>query len=362
MWSNQHYAELDGISPQMVQTYLLAHGWEKIEPYGDKADFFALGHDGPQILVLASSHFSDYNMRLWQILDTLSNIEERDSLEILRDLSWASFDMVRVGNVESMEDDWIPVDKGLGLIQESRNLLWASAYSVISPQPAFLTRGTAEVVEYLRAVQLSPTGQNGFLVNLLSPIEPFPRRAVEMLTTGLQATREAAIQVNRSTDFRDFEDWVSMGVSANLCSAVGNLVDYENGSGLNISIQWALVKQGPESSSNFRFTKSDAPALKEAASILKDRREHDDERISGYVTGLARRVLNRQGSVTIRSVFGKGHRNIRVNFNPDDYSRIAQAHDNRRVVSVVGSLKPSARGWILNNPRNLVVNGENANE
>ena len=72
-----------------------------------------------------------------------------------------------------------------------------------------------------------------------------------MLTSGLRATREAAIHVNRSTDLSDFEDWVSMGVSANLCDAVGNLVDYENGSGLKISVQWALAKQGPERSPDF---------------------------------------------------------------------------------------------------------------
>ena len=359
MWRNEHYAALDRITPDVIYSYLTAHGWEKAEAYGKKSDFFTLGQDSPRVLVSTSSAFPDYGLMVWRIIEILSKMEERDSLEILRDLSQADFDKVRVGNAESREDDWMPVDKGLGLIQESRNLLWASAYSVVNPQPAFLTRGTAEVVEYLRAVQLSPSGQSGFLVNLLSPVDPFPRQAVEMLTSGLQATREAAIQVNRSTAPGDFEDWVSMGVSANLCDAVGNLVDYENGSGLKISVQWALAKQGPESSPDFRFTKSDAPALKEAARILKDGRERDDERISGFVTRLVRGTRDRRGSVTIRSAFGRSHRNIKVDFNTDDYSRIVQAHDSRRIVSVVGKLKPSGRGWILDNPRNLLVNGEN---
>ena len=342
--------------------YLISQGWKQEELYRGTAHFFTLRPEEPRVLVPTASDFPDYGLSVWRILDTLSKIEERDGLEILRDLSWADFDLVRVGNTESLKDDRIPVDEGLCVIQESRNLLWASAYSVVNPQAAFRTRGTAEVVAYLRSVQLSPTGQNGFLVNLLSPIEPFPRQVTEMLTSGLRATREAVIQVNRSTDPRDFEDWVSMGVSANLCDAVGNLVDYENGSGLKISVQWALAKQGPESSPDFQFTKSDALALKEAASILKDRRERDDERISGSVTRLVRGTRDRRGSVTIRSTFGTSHRNIKVNFNPDDYSRIVQAHDSRRTVSVVGKLKPSGRGWILDNPRNLLVNGENSNE
>ena len=362
MWRKEHYTALDGIRPDVVSAYLSGHGWSRVESHGNKGDFWSLKKGRAEVMVPASSDFSDYALRLWQVLDTLSETEKRDSLEILRDLSWAGFDRVSVGNTESREDDWIPVDDGLGVIQESRNLLWASAYSVVNPQPAFHTRGTSEVVEYLRAVRLSPTGQRGFLVNLLSPIDPFPRQAVEMLTSGLRGTREVAILVNRSTDVRDFEDWVSMGVSANLCDAVGNLVDYENGSGLNISIQWALAKQGPESSSDFRFTKSEHRALKEAASVLKERRERDDERISGFVTRLARGTRDRRGSVTIRSAFGRRHRNVRVNFNPDDYSRIVQAHESRSIVSVVGNLGRSGRGWILDNPRNLQVSGENVYE
>ena len=153
-----------------------------------------------------------------------------------------------------------------------------------------------------------------------------------------------------------------MGVSANLCSAVGNLVGYENGSGLSISIRWALARQGPEGSTSFQFTKSDAPALEEAASILKDWRPRDAERISGYVVRLARGARNREGSVTIRSPFGKGHRSIKVNFRSADYSRILQAHDDRSMVSVVGNLSHSGRGWILDNPHNLQVNGENVYE
>ena len=362
MWRNEHYQALDSTSPKVIGAYLTSKGWKQEELYRETGHFFALSQDRPRVLVPTASDFPDYGLSVWRILDTLSKIEERDSLDILRDLSWAGFDRVSVGNTESREDHWIPVDDGLGVIQESRNLLWASAYSVVSPQPAFLTRGTSEVVEYLRAVQLSPTGHDGFMVNLLSPSDTFPKRAIEMLTSGLHATREAVTQVNKSSDFRDFEDSVSMGVSANLCSAVGNLVGYENGSGLSISIRWALARQEPESSTRFRFTKSDAPALKEAASILKDWRGRDAERISGYVGRLARGARNREGSVTIRSPFGKGYRNIKVNFGPDDYSRIVQAHDSRSMVSVVGNLSHSGRGWALDNPRNLQVNGENVYE
>ena len=358
MWRKEHYTALDEIPTSVVSAYLAAHGWQQVESYGDKGHFWRFDEDGPEVMVPASRDFSDYALRLWQILDTLSETEERGSLEILRDLSLADFDLVRVGNPESCEDDFLPVDKGLEVIKESRNLLWASAYSTISPQPVFLTRGTAKVVEYLRTVQLSPTGQDGFQVHLLSPLNPFPRQVMETLISGLRATREAAGQTNSDMNSSDFDDWVSSGVSANLCDAVGNLVNEKNGEGLEISVQWAQFEQRPEEFYKFRFTKSDAQALKEVASILKGWRGREVERIEGYVTALARRASRRQGSVIISASIDGTDRNIKVDFGPADYTRIVQAHDNRRIVSVTGNLKRYGRGWILDNPRNLVVNGD----
>ena len=177
-------------------------------------------------------------------------------------------------------------DDGLGVIQESHTLLRVSAYSVIDPQPAFFDRRTALVNRYLRSVQLYPTGQGGFMVNLLSPLGSFPERVTEMLTTGLDATREAIFHPNRNEGTPNLENWVDMGMSANLCGAVAKLVSYENGSGLSISIQRALTRQSHGDSPNFRFTKSDAEALEETASVLKGWRKRDVERITGYVTRL----------------------------------------------------------------------------
>ena len=304
--------------------------------------------------------FPDYGLSIWKILDTLSKVEERDSLDILRDLSWADFDLVRVGNTESRGNDWVSVDHGLGVIQESHTLLRVSAYSVISPQPAFFDRRTTLVDRYLRSVQLHPTGQDGFMVNLLSPVGSFPERVTEMLTTGLDATREATIQPNRSEDAHDLEHWVDMGVSANLCGAVAKLVSYENGSGLSISIQRALTRQGRGESPSFRFTKSDAKALKETADVLRGWRKRDVERITGYVTRLVREEPDSQGSAIIRTEFGRRQRNIKVNFSLVDYDRVVQAHRERRMVSAVGDLGRSGNSWVLDNARNLRISSESA--
>ena len=277
MWRNEHYAILDRIQPNVMYAYLTSRGWKKEEAYGGNADFFALQQDTPRVLIPASSAIPDYGLSVWRILDTLSKIEERDSLEILRDLHLADFDRILVGYGENLVDDAMPVDRGLRLIQQSRNLLKASACSAMHPKPVFATRPKAKVTQYLRAVQLGSVGDSSFLVNLLSPISPapFPSQVTDKLISGLLVAKDAAIQVNHNGDLRSFEESVRQGLSSNLCDTVGNLANCENDGGLKISVQRALVQQQPESIDKFQFTKSDVPALKETARILKARREWD---------------------------------------------------------------------------------------
>ena len=88
-----------------------------------------------------------------------------------------------------------------------------------------------------------------------------------MLVSGLRASREATELVNRGEDIGAFEERISRGVSANLCQAAANLIN--SGSGLDVSVRWALTRQPHEDQANERaavaFVPSDAPVLEEAA-------------------------------------------------------------------------------------------------
>ena len=143
-------------------------------------------------------------------------------------------------------------------------------------------------------------------------------------------------QINRIGDTGGFDNAVQQGLSANLCDAIENLTGYENGEGLKISIQWALTEPRPEAPPNFNFTKSDAPALKEAASRLKEHRDSDVVEVRGQVTRLERSVRDLHGNATIRSELDGGRRNVQVDFAPEDYSRIVMAHENRWSISLWG--------------------------
>ena len=115
---------------------------------------------------------ADYARRVMNILETLSKVEQRDDRAILRDLSLASFDLVRVLMPEDSADGSVSVSSGVTAFQESQNLLLAAACSASRPQRVFRAGSHQEASEYMNSVRFGQTEMGSFVVTLLSPVPP----------------------------------------------------------------------------------------------------------------------------------------------------------------------------------------------
>ena len=362
---------ISSVTPRAIQAYLASHGWRHVDTFGDAGNIYGLENVDQEILVPVTV-LGDYTRRISEILETLSYIEERDSRAILRDLSLTDFDLVRVRQPDAAADGSLAINAGVALITESRNLLLAAACATVRSQRAFRAGRIREANEYLHTVRLGQTERGSFVVNLLLPIppdlgygqadmdsgsppDPFERQVTRKLVSGLRATRDAVVAVNRGNDIRAFENEVHQGVSANLCDAIAGLLDYGAPTSLDVSVSWAPVRVPTDERARIQFTTSDLTVLKEASRILKDRQEYLDERVEGYVTALAREQAQHTGRVTIKGVIDGVMSSIRVDFEPDDYRQILTAHEQRRVVSLQGDLRREGQRWVLQHPRDLMV-------
>ena len=364
----------ESVTPRGVHAYLAANGWIKLGPcQGNTGDVYCLREDEREaVLVPASAEFADYVTRLIQLTETLGRVENRRQATILTDLSLAEVDLIRVRLPKTYDDSSIPLSAGVGLLDESRKLLLAAACSASRPQRLFRAGRNQKAAAYIDHVRLGQTEPGSFVVNLLAPVtpslakaesaqmpllDPFERRVARMLVSGLRASREATELVNRGEDIGAFEERIGKGVSANLCQATANLIN--TGSGLNVSVSWALTRQPHEDQADERavvaFAPSDAPVLEEAARILADQQERYDERIEGYVSALARDQPDPDGRVTIRAVIDGALASVKAQFSQSEYSRIADAHTRRMSVSLEGDLQREGQRWRLINPRDLTV-------
>ena len=368
---------LSNVTPRALRAYVEAHGWHKVEPYGDYGDVYAFGNEPSEIIVPISSRFTDYGLSIGQVITILANMEEREEDAVLRDLSLADVDLIRVRMQESGGDGSIPIDTAVVMIRESRNLLLSAACSALRPQPAFEVGKFPRARNYVSDVRLGQTERGSFVINLLSPAlsesrpgmssalktEPFPRRVMNKLVSGLQATRKGVDrEYHGGYDFAAFEYGVDDGVSANLCDSVRGMLNKARGvlgkrdnSGIDISVNWALTHPHPREQVLVHFRESDIPVLRDASRTLREWQNRPDEQIVGYVNSLTRQRSQYRGRATIRSRIDDSMRSVRVDFGPENYHNIVDAHGRRKMVSLRGDLIRKGQQWTLANPRNLVV-------
>lgn len=363
---------LSKVTPRALRAYVEAHGWHKVEPYGDYGDVYAFGNEPSEIIVPISSRFTDYSLSIRQVITILANMEEREEDAVLRDLSLADVDLIRVRLPGSRADGSISIDMAAAMIQQSRNMLLAAACSALRPQRVFRIGKNKRAKKYVSAVRLGQTERGSFIINILSPAppalgtnmagiptaDPFPRKVVRKLGSGLQATREAVDLADyeyRETDLRGFADGVDVGVSANLCEALVGMLGKGNESKLDISVSWALTYPHPHGRVRVQFDESDTPILEEASRVLRDRQERPNTLIEGYVTSLTRQESDYQGHVTVMGMIDGSRRSVRVELDHEDYDRIIGAHDRRRLISVKGDLMCEGQRWMLENPHELVI-------
>ena len=367
-WYLNYESDLQNITPDVLSAYLEGNGWEALKPYGDKGVIYASdAKGGTEIIAPKTRQSSDYTLVLNQIIETLAKSEERDGLAVLRELSLANHDQVRLRMSNASISDSISIDKGIDLLEQARILLRSAAYSALRPMPYFGAGGNRkQVSDYLKRVRLGQTEQGSFVVNLFSPlpsgfnrqIEPFSRRVTNTLASGLHTARQAIDRGNRESRISTidlFERGVQKGVSANLCDAVGKMIGQEESCQIDVSIRWAFTMPSAEEYPSISFSGLDVPVLEDASRVLKKLQLRPNKRIEGYVESLARGRSRRRGRVSIKVMMDGSMRSVSIDFTPSDYSRVVNAHDNRQAVSIVGDLRYEGRGWTLDNPRDLVV-------
>ena len=143
-----------------VVAYLRASGWERGRS-DDRASIWTKNLDERgefEILLPTSGESVDYANRIAEGLVVLEDVEQRSQLEIIRDLTFASADIVRVRlPVLDDRDGSIPIEDGVALVDYARSMMFAAASSALVPRRVFASRRPAGAMEYLRNIRWACT-------------------------------------------------------------------------------------------------------------------------------------------------------------------------------------------------------------
>lgn len=276
----REYHTLANIPPHSLRSYVESHGWRKVGTYTypGTAHIYESDANGDGITVMESTHFADYPLRMWEAIWALADAENREWSAVLSDLLMSEFDSVRVRWSGDSDDGAIPLDAGAALIQGSRDMLLAAACSAQRSQPVFRTGSNKEARRYIESAQLRQTQRGSFVINIALPVpalpipierNTFPDKVILKLISGLSAAHKAARFAESETDFRDFANEISNGVSANLCGALAGMLRDRAVESVDISVNWALSRSTAREPFEIRFDKSNVETLKGASDFLK---------------------------------------------------------------------------------------------
>jgi len=369
---------LEAIRSLEVISYLRATGWTQRDVRPERYSVWSRGNGhGDYEVTVPLSRFKDFALRMSEVLETLESSEGRSQLQILADLSISNADVVRISsNIAETADGTIPIEDAVALVQKARDAVLAAACSAIEPRAYFAPRKFDQALDYVRKVKMGQTERGSYTVTVVSKVapvlqqqpigeleepdveEPYERRVVRTLGTGITTIRAAAEVAAATGSLESFEEGIGSGVSANLCNAlVGMVQDREFVRGLEFGFSWSRTRPQiqQEVPTHILISPDSLPVIEEAGRLLRAISPREEFELIGIVVKLDRQPDERFGRVTVLGFIEDRTHSIRMELAGEDYTKAVTAHDERKLIFARGDLFKEGRSYVLKEPRGLQI-------
>jgi hypothetical protein len=339
-------APVTAVSPDALQAFLLAHGWAPEGPRGPAGRFYSKPHSDvtSSVLVVTKPTSPHYQSATSLLIDKVADVEGLSREALLRDLTMAGFDVVRVRLVDA-DDSAVELDRIIKIVRESRSALTAAANAAASrmPRKNYAGRQPESVGEFAERVRLGQTERGSFVLPLLCPYsydpsetlmiprEWFGRRVTKTFVSAVEAIDEALGYAGGREEIDAFIEGVPKGVSANMCAALARLA--EAAGRIQLSVRWALPEPEPFAPRAVTIDSSASPVLLRAAAKMVEADPPRPEPLLAFVT-----KLHQPGHAIVETVIEGRHRNIHLEIPLELRDTFSRAWNDRQPLVIYGEL------------------------
>ena len=369
---------LRSISSVALSAYLKQRGWTLKGRIPGRSTVYSREAGGKRwgIQVPERDTFPDHAESIARSIETIAEVEQRTELEIYRALAGTGADTINITALHAPDAAHLSFHDAGHLLNDSYRLVAAAARAAERSRPAFRGQTSAAVTTFLNSISPAPLAFDAFALTLFSPVPPsygqarlpnngnglqsapvpFSRRAVVGLAGGLAATAQAIMDVKAQDDLAPFDDVVHSGVSANLCSALLDLVKLssEFGGGIAVDVRWAATRpRNGKQTTSIPFSVHEVEIIQAASDRLRASASYLDEQVLADVVKLEREPEDFDGRALLRAEVNDRLQRLRATFAPTDFDTVITAFRERRQIELDGDLHPINRGYELRNPRNV---------
>lgn len=325
------------------------------------------GNEDAEVL-LPVPHVKDYRQRMRDALLSIASFEARGVSEVINEVKRLFANVIAVRVVaDDTKDGTIPINDGVLLIAKAKELLSAAARSLHAKRKQFTRGAPKEAKDYLETLLLGQTEVGSYVVNVIAPVQnvlssdglatpiPMAQAITASLVSGLTALEKASSEYENDGDFADFDAAVMAGASSNMCDALLGLSGEKHTRTFEITITAASNPMFEMQPKKFVFDRKRVEVLEKATRYYKGDYVLADRRLTGYITKLSRPKDDTSRTVTIDSIVGDVERKVQVELTGDEYHMAVLAHDENKMVRVVGDVHVKSKSAQLLNPKDFGV-------
>ena len=184
--------------------------------------------------------------------------------------------------------------------------------------------------------------------------EPFERRVLRCLFTGVQAVRDASVSAASQNSTEPFTQEIERGVSANLCEAVADLVQ-AGGDGFELSCQWSSSRRPEDLPPHLFVSRDVVPYVQAAARAFRASSPIEDAEVRGFVERVSKRTGASSGKVTIVGDVDGQPRRIEAILPEETYRRAVQAHKEEKSIVCYGVVERKSGRYTLTSQHGFQV-------
>lgn len=354
--------------------FLHAKGWNTTTGLEGRATLWESDkHQDYEILQPINPKASDYARRVRDLVEVLAEVENKEVNQIAQEINEISDDVIRIRIIhDDVSDGSIPFNDGVDLFLKAKDLLSSAARSLVSPKKEVYSGKAPKIVSnYFENLRLSQTEIGSYVLKIESPIlleqaeqddhlkEPFGRSVSNRIIHSLTNLDRAIELFSKTGKFKHFEEAVSAGVGASLCSALVGMSGRDRKRSIEISLQPSPYADLLNLEHLSVTVKSeDIPIIEKAIGYYLNEYTVPVYSLVGRVTKLARELDFGDGNVTIfekkNAQTGKA-KHVEVTLNENLYNDAIQAHEQSSDMRLTGTLVISGRKAYLTD----VINDQN---
>jgi len=168
-----------------LQSYLRITGWQRQASNDESISIYRLKvrDDNYEIIVPLTRDFVDYDRGIFDVVQTLAHIENKEVEQTLADIILPFSDVVRFRIVNrDTETGTITFDDGFNLLENARMALYTSACDIIQPAHYHKRLSFNKAAEFIKNCRLGQTERGSFIASVICPFVDGPQESSTQLT------------------------------------------------------------------------------------------------------------------------------------------------------------------------------------